>query len=214
MEASNQVKKIEPESYIKDRIKLLRNTLGLTQSEFGEKIGATRDAIAAYERGVSLKEPIIRLICKEFNVDYSWFAYGADNDMFITMPCTNNRIKELRKTLGLSQKSFGEKLGMKTSSISTIEKGTNKLTNMAANLICKTYNVNYLWLTEGKGKMFEAPGSALDDLAMQYDLNEIDLYLIKAYLDMSKDERAEFSEAILNKLLTILKKELHTDQKN
>lgn len=62
--------------------------------------------------------------------------------------------------------------------------------------------------------MFEAPGSALDDLAMQYDLNEIDLYLIKAYLDMPKDERAEFSEAILNKLLTILKKELHTNQKN
>ena len=62
--------------------------------------------------------------------------------------------------------------------------------------------------------MFEAPGSALDDLAMQYDLNEIDLYLIKAYLGMSKDERAEFSEAILNKLLTILKKELRTDQKH
>jgi len=62
--------------------------------------------------------------------------------------------------------------------------------------------------------MFEAPDSALDDLAMQYDLNEIDLYLIKAYLDLSKGERAEFSEAILNKLLTILKKELHTDQKN
>ena len=126
----------------------------------------------------------------------------------------NNRVKELRKMLNLSQESFGENLGIQKASISRIEKGVNKLTNIVANLICKTYNVNYLWLTEGKGEMFEAPGSALDDLAMQYDLNEIDLYLIKTYLDMPKDERAEFSEAILNKLLTILKKELHTDQKN
>lgn len=126
----------------------------------------------------------------------------------------NNRVKELRKMLNLSQESFGENLGIQKASISRIEKGVNGLTTQLAKLISKTYNVNYLWLTEGKGEMFEAPGSALDDLAMQYDLNEIDLYLIKAYLDMPKDERAEFSEAILNKLLTILKKELHTNQKN
>ena len=126
----------------------------------------------------------------------------------------NNRVKELRKMLNLSQESFGENLGIQKASISRIEKGVNGLTTQLAKLISKTYNVNYLWLTEGKGEMFEAPGSALDDLAMQYDLNEIDLYLIKTYLDLPKDERAEFSEAILNKLLTILKKELHTDQKN
>ncbi len=127
----------------------------------------------------------------------------------------NNRVKELRERLGLSQGKFGEKLGMKTSSISSIEKKEQiKLTNIVANLICKTYNVNYLWLTEGKGEMFETPDAALDDLAMQYDLNEIDLYLIKAYLDMSKEERSEFAEVILNKLLSILKKELRTDQKH
>lgn len=39
----------------------------------------------------------------------------------------NNRVKELRKKLNLSQESFGEKLGMKKSSISAIEKGTNTL---------------------------------------------------------------------------------------
>lgn len=126
----------------------------------------------------------------------------------------NNRVKELRKMLNLSQESFGKNLGIQKASISRIEKGVNGLTTQLAKLISKTYNVNYLWLTEGKGEMFEAPGSRLDDLAMQYDLNEIDLYLIKAYLGMSKDERAEFSEAILNKLLTILKKELRTDQKH
>lgn len=126
----------------------------------------------------------------------------------------NNRVKELRKKLNLSQESFGEKLGMKKSSISAIEKGTNALTNIVANLICKTYNVNYLWLTEGKGEMFETPDTALNDLIMQYDLNEVDTFLIKSYLNMTKEERAEFADVILNKLLTILKQELHTDQKH
>lgn len=73
---------------MKDRIKLLRRTLGLTQNEFGEKIGATRDAVAAYERGVAVKEPIIKLICKEFNVDYFWLTEGADVDMFTAFPET------------------------------------------------------------------------------------------------------------------------------
>lgn len=72
---------------MKDRIKLLRKTLGLTQNEFGEKIGATRDAIAAYERGVSVKEPIIKLICKEFNVDYFWLTEGK-GEMFTAIPET------------------------------------------------------------------------------------------------------------------------------
>ncbi|MSS21158.1 helix-turn-helix transcriptional regulator [[Clostridium] innocuum] len=126
----------------------------------------------------------------------------------------NNRVKELRKMLNLSQESFGENLGIQKASISRIEKGVNGLTTQLAKLISKTYNVNYLWLTEGKGEMFETPDSTLDGLAMQYDLNEIDLYLIKAYLDMSKEERSEFAEVILNKLLSILKKELRTDQKH
>ena len=214
MDVNNHTKGMNTKSSIKDRMKLLRETLGLTQSEFGERIGVTRDAIAAYERGVTVKEPIIRLICKEFNIDYSWLAEGTDTDMSTTMSSSNSRVKEVRMALNLSQKSFGEKLGMKTSSISTIEKGVNNLTNIVANLICKTYNVNYLWLTEGKGEMFETPDTALDDLIMQYDLNEVDTFLIKAYLNMSKEERAEFAEVILNKLLTILKQELHTDQKH
>lgn len=127
---------------------------------------------------------------------------------------TDNRVKILRTSLKLSQKSFGEELGITDASVSRIESGVQGLTEQMAKLTCQTFNVNYLWLTEGKGEMFKAPDLSLDDLALQYDLSEIDLYLIKAYLDMSKEERSEFSETILNKLLTILKKELRTDQKH
>lgn len=64
-----------------ERIKLLRKELGLSQEAFGNKIGSTRDAIAAYERGVTIKEPIVKLICREFNVDYFWLTEGV-GEMF------------------------------------------------------------------------------------------------------------------------------------
>ena len=70
---------------MKDRLKELRKTLGLTQNEFGEKIGATRDAIAAYERGVTVKDPILKLICSTFKVDPFWLKEGT-GEMFTAIP--------------------------------------------------------------------------------------------------------------------------------
>ena len=124
------------------------------------------------------------------------------------------RLKLLRKSLRLTQAAFGDKLGLARNTIANYEDGNRKPSNAILKLLCKTYNVNYLWLTEGKGEMFEISDTALDDLIMQYDLNEVDTFLIKSYLNMSKEERAEFADVILNKLLTILKQELHTDQKH
>ena len=124
------------------------------------------------------------------------------------------RLKLLRKSLRLTQAAFGDKLGLARNTIANYEDGNRKPSNAILKLICQTYNVNYLWLTEGKGEMFEISDTALNDLVMQYDLNEVDTFLIKAYLNMSKEERAEFADVILNKLLTILKQELHTDQKH
>ena len=66
---------------MKNRIKELREHLGLSQREFGEKIGSSRDAIAGYERGVTIKEPIIQLICRTYKVNQDWIRYG-DLPMF------------------------------------------------------------------------------------------------------------------------------------
>lgn len=93
---------------MKERIKKLRNHLNLTQSEFGERIGSTRDAIAAYERGVTIKEPIMKLICKEFNVNYFWLRDGT-GEMFIDIPDTV--ISEMKKTYDLTD--FEEDLARK-----------------------------------------------------------------------------------------------------
>lgn len=62
---------------MKNRIKELREHLGLSQREFGEPLGASRDAIAGYERGVTVKEPIIQLICRAYKVSPDWLRYGV-----------------------------------------------------------------------------------------------------------------------------------------
>lgn len=68
----------------------------------------------------------------------------------------NERIKELRVSLGLSQEDFGAKIGLKSkASVSKIEKGINGTTEQTLRSICREYGASYLWLTEGVGPMFE-----------------------------------------------------------
>lgn len=66
----------------------------------------------------------------------------------------NERLKLLRKTLDLSQEKLGEKLGVTKTAVSKMELGTYKITDSMIKLICREFNVDYLWLTQGEGEMF------------------------------------------------------------
>lgn len=64
------------------RVKLLRNTLGLSGAKFGANIGVGRTAISLIESGKnSLTEQNIKSICREFNVNEDWLRHG-EGDMF------------------------------------------------------------------------------------------------------------------------------------
>lgn len=64
------------------------------------------------------------------------------------------RIREVRKALGLTLEKFGEKIGMKKNSVSQLENGKNSVTEHVVKAICREYNVDYMWLTTGDGEMF------------------------------------------------------------
>lgn len=66
----------------------------------------------------------------------------------------NERIKELRKHLNLTQDEFGTKLGVAKSSISNIEKGRYGVTDQMIKLMVKEFSVNENWLRTGDGEMF------------------------------------------------------------
>ena len=66
----------------------------------------------------------------------------------------NNRLKELRNTLGLTMDRFGSQIGVKKNTVSQWESGTNSLTEPMIKAICNEYNVNEQWLRTGEGDMF------------------------------------------------------------
>ena len=66
----------------------------------------------------------------------------------------NERIKQLRKELGLTLEKFGERLGVSKVAISLIENGKNALTDQMFKSICREFNVNENWLRTGEGEMF------------------------------------------------------------
>jgi len=66
----------------------------------------------------------------------------------------NERLRELRKTLKMTQAEFAAKLEMVQNSYSKIETGENSLTEKNIFLICLIYDVNEAWLRTGEGEMF------------------------------------------------------------
>ena len=66
----------------------------------------------------------------------------------------NERIKQLRKHLGLNQTDFGAKIGIKQTSIANYESGTRVPLDTVVASICREFGVSEQWLRTGTGEMF------------------------------------------------------------
>ena len=68
---------------MQERIKEVRKSNGLTQTEFGEKIGVKGNTVTGYETGIrSPSDAIIVSICREFGVNEEWLRTGK-GEMFL-----------------------------------------------------------------------------------------------------------------------------------
>lgn len=63
----------------------------------------------------------------------------------------HERIKKLRKVLDLTQREFGERIGVKPNTIATYEIGRNEPIDAVISLICREFNVSEHWLRTGEG---------------------------------------------------------------
>lgn len=105
----------------------------------------------------------------------------------------NERVKAVRQALGLSQQEFGSRIGIKISAMSYLESGKSRLTESNAILICKEFNVSREWLLNGTGEMFRPESSdAMDKLAEQYNLSDLEKEMLENYCKMSKEQRLAF----------------------
>ncbi len=131
----------------------------------------------------------------------------------------NERLKEVRKHLGLTLEKFGEKIGLKKNSLSTLENGKSTLTEQTILLVCKEYKVNKNWLLYGKGDMFEtsAQSEALNALKEEYNLDDFSMQLIEAYASLDPEQHQavhEFIENLPNLNLTSSDEEVATEELN
>ncbi len=156
-----------------ERIKELRKVLGLTQQQFADKIGIKRTTIATYENGRNTPiDAVISLICLKFNVNETWLREGS-GDMFISsdikvINSMNERIKELRKALGLTQQQFADKIGTSRTNIGKYEASAGTPSKAIISLICREFNVNETWLRDGFGDMFQSHISSIQPIDLKF----------------------------------------------
>lgn len=65
------------------------------------------------------------------------------------------RLKQLRKTLDITQQEFANRIGIKRNSYANYETGRNTPIDAIILSICREFNVNEEWLRTGEGEMFE-----------------------------------------------------------
>ena len=66
-----------------ERIKKIRNSLNISQTDFAQKLSVSRSAVCKMESGENYpSEQTIKLICNEFSVNEDWLRTGK-GEMFI-----------------------------------------------------------------------------------------------------------------------------------
>jgi transcriptional regulator with XRE-family HTH domain len=100
----------------------------------------------------------------------------------------SQRIKEIRKSMGLTQLDFANELKISQSHAGAMELGKRKVPERIMKMICFTYKINENWLKTGKGNMFNnnydykleeviKNFNKLDSLLQDYVLKQIRLAL-------------------------------------
>lgn len=95
---------------VASRTKELRDSLGLTQQKFADRLGITRGAVANWDLDRSdPSDAVISLICREFNVREAWLRDGT-GEMLEVKPRAEELGELVRKLLADRPESFRSRL--------------------------------------------------------------------------------------------------------
>lgn len=99
----------------------------------------------------------------------------------------NDRFKKIRKQKKLTQRQYGELLGLSQNHISSLEKGERNITDRIIRDLNIQLNVNPDWIRTGEGEMFMNP---IDELDLE-DQDVKDFMNLYAQLDESTREHVK-----------------------
>ena len=111
------------------------------------------------------------------------------------------RVKELRKELGLTLEKFGERLGVGKNAISRIETGKSNLTDQMLKAICNVNwdgrYVNEEWFRGNSEEMFKADsGNELKALAEKYQMSDMEYAFFKEFFKLEPPRREDFFQTL------------------
>lgn len=113
------------------------------------------------------------------------------------MTSTNERFKLIRENQNLSMKALGDKIGMTSANISSIELGKSNPSEQTIRVMCATFNVDYFWLTKGEGNMYIDDTDALvDRLAKSNGWTDTTIEIMKKFLKLSPDLQNSIADII------------------
>ncbi len=102
----------------------------------------------------------------------------------------NERIKSLRKSIGLTQEEFSSKIKISRANLGSIEVGRINVTNRVIFDISNTFNINEEWLRTGNGEMYKTTKEFfMDQLSQQYDLGQYGRKILEFYLELPKEQK-------------------------
>jgi transcriptional regulator with XRE-family HTH domain len=82
---------------------------------------------------------------------FFYYRGGVDNNISKTV---NQRIKEVRDSLNLTQVQFSQVTSLSSGYLAGVEGGKRKVNDRLIKLTCAAFNVNVLWLKTGEGEIF------------------------------------------------------------
>lgn len=138
---------------INNNLKWCREELEMTQEELGYVFGVSRKTISGWETAND-PIPFNKLIkfCNLYHYSLDFVLNLTRNndknniEIKLDKKIIGSKLKELRKSLNLSQQKFASKCGLSQTTYSHYETGFNLITTMTAYSICKTYNISLDWL--------------------------------------------------------------------
>jgi len=105
------------------------------------------------------------------------------------MESIGQRIRHLRKSIGLSAKEFAKRIGISRSYLTDIENDRVKPPDRILQLISHTFGVSYEWLKYGKGEMWEKGGEEVPVWFREFmkKASDKDVRIVQALIEMLEE---------------------------
>ena len=136
---------------IEERIFNIRERIGYTQEELAKKLGVSRSLVNNWENGyanISLKQLIKLAYIYQVPIDYLLGIIEEIDDYeyhyidTMDLKSIGLKLKEIRKTIKMTQDKFAQKIDTKRSSISYYEIGRMMISTADLKQICETFGVS------------------------------------------------------------------------